>query len=131
MIRSHETDSTALGFDKTRYYRNGCDAVVLNKDGAGVCLIVDGSGGIGLASVNSSGFQYWNFEIYGNYNWPGADPVTLWPEADQFMWRKLGQHEQNGNLRQFSPKCYDGGILDCANSPADALYLPDRGLFNW
>lgn len=124
MIRKHQNDLGPLGTDDmSRYVRSGCDAVVLNKHGAGVCLVVDGSGGIVIANPQSDRWTYWNFDIFG---W------VDWAKADNFMWRKLLSHQQNGQLRVFSPKCYDvGGTLNCATVDDDTLLLPDRDQFSW
>ncbi len=121
MIRKHDSDAgPESSFDGTRYFRTGCDAVVLNKEGAGVCLVVDTDSAVVLAAPTSSSWKFWNFEVYGLVNWANAD---------NFMWRKLKRVQYDGSFAVFSPKCYTGGV-SCAEGDEDMLFLPDRGLFD-
>lgn len=120
MIRKHDTDLGPVGtHDWNRYHRTGCDVVVMNKEGAGVCLVVDGGGTISVANPQNDRWGYWNFDVYG---------VVNWRRADNFMWRKLLQTGSNGTLKMFSPKCYAGGST-CTGTDPNILYLPDRSLF--
>lgn len=115
MIRKHDSDLGPVGTENNnRYFRTGCDAMVVNKEGAGLCLVADANGVVSIANPQSMGWEYWNV-FHGWVNWP---------EADNFVWRKLDQ----SNV--FSPKCYQGGA-SCAGSNTDILFLPDRGLFAW
>jgi hypothetical protein len=121
MIRKHDNDLGPIGSeDEKRFFRTGCSAVVMNKQGAGVCLVVDANGAVVIGNPNTSMWQYWNFTVFG---W------VDWATADNFMWRKLLSHEQGGELRVFSPKCYPVAGLGCTTVDADTLILPDRELF--
>ncbi len=120
-IFKHNTDDGIYGINSARHYRTGCDALVMNKQGAGVCLIVDNQGTIKIANPQSAAWQFWNFEW-----WAWVD----WETADNFMWRKLLVTQYDGTFRAFSPKCYAGGS-SCVGTDTDVLFLPDRGLFPW
>jgi hypothetical protein len=116
MIRKHDTDLGPQGTENPyRYHRTGCDVMVMNKEGTGLCLVVDAMGGISIANPQQADWGYWNFSYYG---------VVNWAQADNFVWRKLKKEEV------FSPKCYQGGS-SCAGANPDMLFLPDRGLFAW
>lgn len=120
-IRKHARDLGPSGnYDATRNFRNGCDTIVMNRSGAGVCLVVDGNNAIAVANPNSSQWQRWNFTTYGWVNWP---------TADNFLWRKLKRVQPDGSFVAFSPKCYDGGI-SCTGGNPNVLFLPDRPLFS-
>lgn len=117
-IRKHVADLAGYAADNNRYFRNGCDAVVMNRDGAGLCLVVDENNNITVANPQSSQWQLWNFTQYLWVNWA---------QADNFMWRKL-RADGSGSVQVFSPKCYDGGIA-CTGGNTNVLFLPDRELF--
>lgn len=114
-IRKHASDDSIV-YDETRYFRNRCDAIVINREGAGVCLLVDDNV-ISIANPNSQHWQTYNF-IAGWVNWA---------QADNFMWRKL-LGDSGGAGPVFSRKCYQGGSA-CAGAGSNTLYLPDRDLF--
>ncbi len=126
-IRKHDTDpGLDANKNEARDFDNGCDAVVLNKDGAGVCLVVGADDVVRVAYTPSTAWQdmseYWSVDANG---------VSIaWPRADIFMWRKLVPVGRTSTeLRLFSPKCYMGGP-SCVGSDPDILYLPDRDLFD-
>jgi hypothetical protein len=118
-IWKHNTDDATWGIDRDRHYKTGCDALVMNKQGAGVCLTIDAQGAIKVANPQSSAWRYWNFEIYD---------LVRWETADNFMWRKLKVKQVDSTFRAFSPKCHSGGE-SCVGSDPDMLFLPDRELF--
>jgi hypothetical protein len=96
----------------------GCDAVVLNRQGAGVCL----RDANGIAD-------------FSHYT---SDPIANslgWVPANKFMWRQLldesghGEvhdyaHDESVSYRNFTAKC---SVQPCTNP--HAIYLPDRALF--
>lgn len=118
-LRKHATDLGPVGYyDKNRDFHNGCNAVVMNKEGAGLCLAVDEYGTISIPNAASARWELWNFYTYGWVNWQ---------KADNFMWRKLLGLQHDGSLETFSPKCYDGGP-SCVGNNTNMLFLPDRNL---
>ncbi len=119
-IRKHVSDLAGYAAENNRYFRNACDALVMNRDGAGVCLVVNESSEIVIANPQSSQWQYWNFSQYLWVNWA---------QADNFLWRKL-RADGSGSVQVFSPKCYDGGSA-CTGGNTNVLFLPDRELFAW
>lgn len=117
-FRTHVNDYDN-DYDNNRYFRNSCHAVVMNKDGAGVCLrvdVVESSPVVSLVTTNSTPWQYWSV---GDVNWP---------EADNFIWRKLLRGQSDNTFENFSPKCYAGGS-SCPGGDPNVLFLPDRNLF--
>jgi hypothetical protein len=97
-----------------------CEAVVLNRSGAGVCL----------KNVNGvpDFARDWNDDYAGKLGWPAAN---------KFMWRQLVEQRgrDGGDLHRdayedgrryvnFTPKC---AAQPCANP--NGIYLPDRALF--
>ncbi len=122
------TGTTRESGDIYWHYYNDCDAVVLNKQGAGVCLRYNGGNPAfatdprGIALNKHSGLHV-PFEQY--YCAGGAYNQFC---ADNLLWRKLARRRggPNGPMRYFSPKCF--GAPDCAGP--GVLYLPDRDLFN-
>jgi hypothetical protein len=112
-IRKHDSDG---GFLMRQYYRTPCDAIVLNREGAGLCLGVDESNAIVVANPNS---YYWQAMFSG---------IVNWAQADNFMWRKL-RSDGTGTIEVFSSKCHAGGS-SCVDGNQHALYLPDHELFD-
>lgn len=99
-----------------------CDAVVLNRAGAGVCI------------NNNSGTLSFGHDS----NDPLANKLG-WPQTNKFMWRQLVdapvrgkvpdntsgyQWEENLGYHNFFPKCTSA---PCKNKAA--IYLPDRAFF--
>lgn len=116
-IRKHQYD---LGPEDTkevnRDVHNPCDAIVLNKAGAGVCILIN-AGVPTIPNVPSPAWVVYNLDVF---------QTAL---ADNFMWRKLVQVNPSHNtLRLFSPKCYVDGEL-CTGGDPNVLFLPDRALF--
>lgn len=104
---------------------HSCEAIVLNRAGAGVCLRRNGSTGLPDFAdfANDSNDDY-------------ADRLG-WVHANKFMWRQLlDSHGSGGgdvhgdafepgrNYRNFTPKC----IAQPCPHPQD-IFLPDRSLF--
>lgn len=118
MMRVHDYDNNN-DYDANRYYRNGCDAVVMNREGAGACLVVDSSGNPQLAYKPSASWGY-----------AAQNQFFNWNAADNLMWRKMLRRNIDGSFKVFSPKCYAGGASCAAGNP-DMLFLPDRNLFSW
>jgi hypothetical protein len=91
-----------------------CEALVLNAEGAAVCLTQDLGGNPTLAMEQNA---------YAN----NGRTATTYNENDveHFMWRKM----KSGKRSFFSPKCYDSP--DCASGTGVSarLYLPDYDLF--
>jgi hypothetical protein len=103
-----------------------CDAVALNRNGAGVCMTASGTTPVFSHAFNDK-----------------AANMLGWPKSNEFMWRllvdALGTHattaqdlgsihaymyEENVSYRNFSPKCTQ---KPCANGAA--IFLPDRAFF--
>jgi hypothetical protein len=95
-----------------------CDAVVLNRQGAGVCL-KNVNGTVDFAHVSS--------DAYAN--------LLGWSNANKFMWRQLVNegghgdvhayaHDESVSYRNFTAKC---SVQPCTNP--NAIFLPDRALF--
>lgn len=118
-VRKHMNDYGGV-YKKGRYSRSRCHAVVMNKAGAGLCLVVDDTNTIKIANPTSNAWQYWNFTFHG---------VVDWAQADNFLWRKLLRTQPDNTFETFSPKCYDGGP-SCVDANPHALFLPDRELFD-
>jgi hypothetical protein len=102
--------------DPNRNFTNQCDAIVLNKSGAGLCLA--GNGGTPkLVAEHTS-------KILGFLQGLGI----AWPRSDPMMWQKffVDDRPKRKTLRFFSDKCLpsDSGCL--SNHPS-ALILPDQG----
>jgi hypothetical protein len=117
-IRTHVNDLDN-DYERNRDFRNGCHAVVMNKDGAGLCLwtdLVDAIPVVSLVTTNSDSWQIWAVE---NVNWLSAD---------NFMWRKLLRRQSDSTFETFSPKCYVGGGA-CTGGDPNVLFLPDHNLF--
>jgi hypothetical protein len=102
-----------------------CEAIVLNRQGAGVCLhsVTMPGGSVVPDFAHDSNDDY-------------ADQLG-WKMANKFMWRQLVEQvghdggdvhrfefEPSRNYRNFTPKCVTQA---CANP--NGIYLPDRGLF--
>lgn len=118
-IRKHATDLGPTGnYDKNRDFKNSCNAIVMNKEGAGLCLQVDIYGNITVPNPQSSQWSLW---IFYNHQW------VNWEYADNFMWRKLLGVQHDSSQVTFSPKCYAGGP-SCVGSNSNMLFLPDRNL---
>lgn len=117
-IRKHQNEWGGV-YDHNRDIRSGCHAIVLNKEGAGLCLNVDESQVISIVNPTSAPWQYWNVDVYGWFNWR---------QADNFLWRKLLRKQNDGSFETFSPKCYEGG-LSCTGGNPNKLFLPDHDLF--
>lgn len=108
-LRTHSTEKPTI--NRNRFYYDDCDAVVFNKNGAGVCLFVDTMGNVQKrtshvdAYLRAAGFS---------------------PAADNFFWRKLldKQKASDGYLH-FMPKCTTAG---CERTGFN-IYLPDRDKF--
>jgi hypothetical protein len=102
----------------TSYY---CDAVVVNRAGAGVCM------------RNNAGTPVFAHDS----NDPLASKIG-WAKANKFMWRQLldapmrgkikdYKFEENLSYRNFMPKCTSA---PCKNvGGIDAIFLPDRAFF--
>ena len=113
LIRKH--DSNYIDFKNQHF--NGCDALVINKAGAGVCLAVD-LNGLAVFPIPFQTTSLWASQYSGEF------PLRL---VDHFIWRKLLKRNTNGEIRLFSPKCY--APETCADSDSNILFLPDRSLF--
>ncbi|MBN2194468.1 MAG: hypothetical protein JW751_16745 [Polyangiaceae bacterium] len=112
MIHKHDYFDGST-YDINRQFYNHCDAWVLNRAGAGVCLDVQSSGTIRVMNPTSAQLKK-------------RFPATvLFDDADNLMWRKL-QAGGASSSDHFSPKCYTAP--DCPRSEEE-LYLPDRDLF--
>ena len=105
-----------------------CDAVVLNRSGAGVCIQATSAGTLSFARELSDTI---------------ADKIG-WPKADKFLWRQLMEarakpggllggkvrspsnsyrFDEGMRYRNFMPKCTS---LPCTSN---GILLPDRALF--
>jgi hypothetical protein len=129
-VSVHPPDCAAARF----HYHSGttqraydCDAVALNRNGAGVCMLAAGATPVFSHSFNDK-----------------AANMLGWPATNEFMWRQLvdalGTHsltttpalgsihaymyEENVSYRNFSPKCTQ---KPCPNGAA--IFLPDRAFF--
>jgi len=111
-------------YDRTRFFANFCDAIVVNRSGAGVCLRAapDGAGGRKAEIVYAPSSL-----------WVTANKALFtWTKADSFVWRTLGRPNHSvvtGGLELFSPKCY--GAATCTGGNKDILFLPDRTLYGY
>ncbi len=116
------------------HYNNNCDAIVLNQQGAGVCLT--SAGGSVEFAIKPTGLAQGVFGRnaavdFSQYYCTGSTGDDIC--ADNFMWRKLvrrrrPQEDPPGPMRWFSPKCF--GDPTCADAdPTVILYLPDRALY--
>ena len=96
-------------------YNNHCDAIVMNKAGSGVCLVVSSGGTISIPDIHSAAMT--------------AILQTIgikWPKAEATMWQKLFDDRAGRNtLQYFSDKCITGDTA-CLNSHTKALILPDN-----
>jgi hypothetical protein len=113
LVHKHNYDEGDVYVESRQYY-NHCDAWVLNRTGAGVCLGVQSDESIRVMNPTSNAFQ----EYFVKYD---LDSVILFPAADNLMWRKLAYNNQD----LFSPKCYSDPVCETG----DTVYLPDRSLF--
>lgn len=137
--------------------RDDCDAIVMNREGAGVCMGVSESGVITFAFTPDS-------DIFSSLAGSTLD-IPLTDGVDNAMWRKIGAiysptlattaerascgvnrdtcagagYGGRWGYRNFSPKCY-GNPSCTAEFDAlpvdsgltwDALFLPDDGLFRF
>ncbi len=134
-----------------------CDALVLNREGAGVCLGVSGTAISFLFNPPAD-----NFSMLAN-TLLGETPLT--DLVDNALWRKIGRvysptpatmaqraacsgagksncrdsgYSGRWGSRLFSPKCY--GALSCTlaldamtlvGNKFSSIYLPDDGLFRF
>lgn len=105
-----------------------CEAVVLNRSGAGVCMI------------SNSGTPAFLHESSDTV----SDKIG-WPKANKFMWRQLMEArgaplkgKQGGKVREVAPFYrFDEGLRyrnflpKCTTTPcaSNGLFLPDRSLF--
>jgi hypothetical protein len=109
IIRKHDSDIGDEAFQSsTRDFWNRCDAWVLNRAGAGVCLRVVGTS---VVAQNASSKTFASLL---------STLGITWPSADNWMWRKL---QRNDGL--FSRKCW---TVDCNKTDPFVLFLPDRAL---
>jgi hypothetical protein len=112
---------------------NWCDAVVLNKQGAGVCLrknTADSAFIVADTEGHGQVFLYSYPQVpYSTYYCSGSgSTIPSYTDvcADNFMWRQfVRKRGSTGYLEHFSPKCFNSPT--CAGS--EEIYLPDRGLF--
>jgi hypothetical protein len=128
--RIEYVDSNFAWTSQSGYYsifrEHACDAVVVNRAGAGVCLNVSGTS---ITVVNS------NRNNPNSEDWGYRVSATVAP--DNFMWRHLiqerGWHSRFQNVswptpkpesgyRNFSQKC---GVAGCNSDNEHELFLPD------
>ena len=97
------------------HMRSTCDAIVMNRQGTGVCLQTSTTGTIVIPNKNSS-------KIIGFIK----DTLKLpWPESDPMMWEKFfDQTSGSGVYDFFSPKCATEDAV-CKAANATASLLPD------
>ncbi len=93
-------------WNEYHYSKQYCDAVVLNTEGAGVCLTTS-SGVPELAQTRNAPFQTYSSDL---------DDISY------FMWRAFTGHD-----KKFSKKCW--GDPNCNSLEPQRLYLPDDTLF--
>ncbi|HKU40044.1 MAG TPA: hypothetical protein VJR89_17915, partial [Polyangiales bacterium] len=105
-IRVHNTQMMSGPRNNNRFNINKCRAIVLNRAGAGVCLIEGGTGPNFVANSDSN-------EVFAN--------SLGWTKANKFMWRILLE-SRKGGFMNFTNKCE---TMPCANG----IYLPDRASF--
>jgi hypothetical protein len=105
-----------------RNYNNSCAVIVLNRQGAGVCLNAVGSSAVPVYLGDGKFLAYSGTSIPGTYYCEG----NRWGDdcADNFMWRKMQAQRRDGTFRWFSPKCVVQG-----NCAAGELFLPDRAQY--
>lgn len=112
-VRTHDNSLLPLHeVNHDRFFYDPCDAVVFNKLGAGVCLYVDGSGGVQRrtthAYVRGTGYS---------------------TGADNFFWRKLlDRRASSGGYIHFMPKCT---TALCNSGLPNMIFLPDRAQFSY
>ncbi|MCK9523357.1 MAG: hypothetical protein M0R76_10000 [Proteobacteria bacterium] len=138
VIQNHKVNVTHAagesGYVRNRYKLTACEAVVLNSQGAAVCLVVDSQGIPQLSQ--SRGRSPSNPFPFGVSEYLGAKP-----DIDYFMWRRLMRAPYasspcySDEYSLFSRKCWDPDI-SCAEACAGGgsnlhpmLYLPDHQLF--
>ncbi len=97
-------------------YNNHCDAVVLNKFGSGVCLVVSTTGNISIPDIHSGTMT--------------AIMQTIrikWPNVEATMWQKLfDDRAGRSTLQYFSDKCITGDTA-CLTTHKFAVTVPDTG----
>jgi hypothetical protein len=99
-----------------RHFTNRCDAIVLNKAGAGVCLA--GASGSPKVIDNNSSVMITLIKDTFHLGWTNGDPV---------MWQKLFDVRVKAkSFSFFSDKCADGDTT-CLTIHPKALILPDAG----
>ena len=138
VIQNHKVNVTHAagesGYVRNRYKLTACEAVVLNSQGAAVCLVVDSQGIPQLSQPRGRAPR--NPFPFGISEYLGAKP-----DIDYFMWRRLMRAPDAGSAcypdgySLFSRKCWDPDI-SCAEACAGGssnlhpmLYLPDHHLF--
>jgi len=94
---------------------NPCDAIVINKNGSGVCLQVQGAVPV-ILDLHSSYISAL-LTTFG----------IAWPKAEATMWQKLfDDRPKRKTLQFFSDKCVTGDTA-CLATHTMALVLPDVG----
>ena len=129
--RSNSCSVAALSYHiKSSKSTDHCQAVVLNRSGAGVCMVSNTTGTPML--IHESGDTV-------------ADKIG-WPRANKFMWRQLLEtkgaglkSKQGGKVRELFPPGYRfdeslnyrNFMPKCTTTPciSNGVYLPDRALF--
>ncbi len=101
------------GTSNSNFKRYGCDAIVLNRAGAGVCLVNGASTAAGP-----------EFQKEADSHEPRATGnPPKWEFANKFMFRILLESGVTGPMN-FMPKCT---AMPC---PSGSVFLPDRALFS-
>ncbi|MDD9941256.1 MAG: hypothetical protein OXU20_09480 [Myxococcales bacterium] len=122
-VRKHHWGSDLYGSYPMENNNNSCDAIVFNRDGAGMCLQDDSLAAASPVYVGRGrALWYAQTATFSSYYCEGDN---LFDEcADNFMWRKLSHRRPDGSFRWFSPKCINRDA--CANGE---VFLPGRSDF--
>ncbi|TVQ87241.1 MAG: hypothetical protein EA397_18150 [Deltaproteobacteria bacterium] len=122
----------------TRSIMRACEAVVIDRDGVGVCLTTDDVGDVRAVAGWQPGdwtVGAW-FHGFSTAALPPDEPLRV--NRDNAMWRDLlSRHGTTQGGRNFSPKCYqsdtcaDGRVAHGATGPIPWLYLPDADLYRF
>ncbi|TVQ87240.1 MAG: hypothetical protein EA397_18145 [Deltaproteobacteria bacterium] len=122
--------------DERRFamYRRGCDAVVLDRDGVGVCLDVDDDGLVHAVDGWRAGDWQVGAWFHGFVTAAMPPDQPLRAGVDNAMWRDLiSQYRDNtpNGSRNFSskcwtdPRCAEGQTNRATSGLVSWLYLPD------